>query len=134
MYRKSKSAYLRPNDLSKLQKIAAKHHFATPSDLLEAIGTGRRLLRGEIAKQTLYASSFNISVLAIQGLVAIARSHGISFSRLVRAISDEQLVIHTSNSSVKKGSTRKSAASDDGDGDKPHPATDTERAAGEDCC
>ena len=133
MYRKSKSAYLRPNDLSKLQKIAAKHHFATPSDLLEAIGTGRKLLRGEIAKQTLYASSFNISVLAIQGLVAIARSHGISFSRLVRAISDEQLsVIHTSNSSVKKGSTFAGAASDDGDeATKPHPEA-AETATGED--
>ena len=106
--RKNKSAYLRSDDLPKLQKIAAKHHFATPSDLLEAIGTGRKLLRGEIAKQTLYASSFNISVLAIQGLVAIARSHGISFSRLVRAISDEQLsVIHTRIASVKKAAPAK---------------------------
>lgn len=131
--RKNKSAYLRSDDLPKLQKIAAKHHFATPSDLLEAIGTGRKSLRGEITKETRYPTSFTMSALAIEGLVAIARSHGISFSRLVRAISDEQLsVIHTSNSSAKKGSTRKSAASDDGDGDKPHPATDTGRAAGGD--
>ena len=130
--RKNKSAYLRSNDLPKLQKIAAKHHFATPSELLEAIGTGRKSLRGEITKETRYPTSFTMSALAIQGLVAIARSHGISFSRLVRAISDEQLFIHTSNSSVKKGSTRKSTASDDGDGGKPHPATDTGRAAGGD--
>lgn len=131
--RKNKSAYLRSNDLPKLQKIAAKHHFATPSELLEAIGTGRKSLRGEITKETRYPTSFTMSALAIQGLVAIARSHGISFSRLVRAISDEQLFIHTSNSSVKKGSTRKSTASDDGDeATKPHPATDTGRAAGGD--
>lgn len=101
---RQRSFYLRAGDLDSLAFLAASLNEQLPprartgkasaSELLEMIGQGKVPVTGNVAsKNPCYATSIRLSAVAIKGLTAIARSHNLSLSALVRAIAAKELTL-----------------------------------------